>query len=225
MRFASGTALLVGAATAALALTGCSSSNKKAAAPATPIPAATIQASLLTPTDVGFTGGAYEIVPASTDTLPCADARTKPLNELVPAASRSGAVISSNALQAAIAEEVRVYKDQETANAALKIVEAGFDCATGQLAADSGPGEGLVIQNPEDILKQLTQEPALANADLRSAEVWHAATDTVQLAVIAVVQGRSLILFNYQTTFGSVDPKLETVADVIEKGMKKVVKT
>jgi hypothetical protein len=215
-----GIALIAGAA---MALAGCSSPRH--AAPVPVIPAARIQASLLTPADVGFTGGAYETVPASTDPLPCAATGSKSVNELVPATSRAGAIISSNALQAALAEEVRVYKNTITADAALRTVEDGFNCSTGHLTADSGPRQELVIQTPADILKQLIQDPVLAKANIRSAEAWHAATDTVQLAVIAVVQGRSLVLFTYQTTFGTTDPKLETPADVIEKGMSKVVKS
>jgi len=216
----SGAALLV---MLPIALAGCSSSGHPAPAPA--ISAATIQASLLTPKDIGFAGGAYEIVPASTDPLPCAASGTKSVNQQVPASSRSGAVISSNALQAALTEEVRVYSDRHTADAALHVFQAGFNCGTGHLTADSGPGEALTIQAPDSILTQLTKEPLLAKVNLRSAQVWRAATDTVQLSVIAVEQGRSLILFSYQTTFGSVNPKLETTADVIIKAIKKVVKT
>jgi hypothetical protein len=222
MRFAvPGSALIAG--TLLLALTGCSSDHKSA--PAKAIPAATIQASLLTPTDVGFTGGADEIVPASTDPLPCAAKGSKSVNEQVPASTRSGAVLSSNALQAALSEEVRIYKDEKTAGKALAIFEAGFGCATGHLASDSGEGEALTIQTPQSIATQLEQDPSLSTLKLQSAQVWHAATSEVQLAVIAVQQNRSLLLFTYQTTLGTTDPKLETVADVILEGLKKVVKT
>jgi hypothetical protein len=205
-----------------VSVAACSSSHS---APPPPVPAAKIQASLVTASDIGMAGGLDEAVPASSDPLPCAAPGSKSVNAVIPASSRAGVIISSDALQAAYAEEVRVFKDKATADRALNLVEAGFGCKTGHLAGnDGGDTDTLNIKSPVSILSQLTQAPALSAAGIRSAEVWHAGTNAVQIALVAVTQGRELILISYQSG-ATPSSKLESVADVIQKSIEKVIKT
>jgi len=233
------------AAASVATVTACSSSGHPAKTPstsastsannfpssstaaATPTPSDTVGASdlakaLLTPTDIGVTGATSAPSSLVDRPLPCVADNAKSLNQQVPATVRAGVDITDDALQVALSEEIRLYSDVTTANAAFAAAQAGLNCTTGTLRPDTGSGIPAKIQAPADITADLAKDTKLQAGSVTVAKVWQATAAGNDIALIAVQIGRSLVLFSFQSLTGADTSKLPSPFAVIQAGLEKI---
>jgi hypothetical protein len=204
-----------------------SSSTASSSVATTPSPSETVSIAdlsktLLTPADLALTGATSTASTSSEHPLPCDPDTGKSLNQQFPATARAGVDIADDALQAAVSEEIRLFSDVTTAASALGAAKTGLTCATGSVRSDAGalPAQ---IKAPVDISANLNSDAKLSGNPVTAALVWQATAGGNDLILAVIQEGRSLVLFTFQSPTGADVSKLPAPEAVIQAGLEKIV--
>ena len=207
-------------AASAPAATVPASSAPAASAPAASAPATTVDTtsddavkvlglmkkSLLTPKEVG-TGFTAADTPADNAATPTA-CGTKSVLALYPNVLRSGEVITSGET-AQFQEQLSLFVDTETAQAAFKAQVAGITCSKGSIS-----GTPVTFGALQDVTSQVGGEKAVAAT---------VSFDGATGVLIAVGSGSTTVGYTFLAATGTDTSKLPNPLDLAKKATAKVL--
>jgi hypothetical protein len=189
------------AVAAALAVTGCSSSgtdsstttppaNTNAASSPAPSTSSAVSsddlaAKLLTLDDLGggFDQAQFQ---ASNQPLPCTPDEP-PLGEQVPDTAHAGTAFTHRTVHAALAEDLRFYSDDATAERAFTAATKGLDCASGTFNLTGTPTT-FQFSDIQDVTSDTHADRAIA-VEASSADV--------DVVLVGCQVGNAVLLLNF----------------------------